>query len=230
MTDPLQPVPFELFANLRMGFRRCCLWQHRPTWRQPLAACASWTCWTRPTRWRPAAWPGRKATPPGWRWRRPSLSRRPKNGLRVVNGADPAHPLQSGLLVHSGRLSIGGHRARIMRTWPQVTMACTSWISATHPNQLRGGAYPIDGILCYVETGRRQVVRRYIWPQSTPGVSMCWMSAIQRIRSRSVMAQWCGECHGIDVVGNIGYFADTNGVRIVDFSDPVAPTTNQRHA
>ena len=84
------------------------------------------------------------------------------------------------------------------------------------------GAYPIDGILVMLKLAGDRLYA------GTTGLSSAWGVYVLDVSDPThpqqiSFGQWCGECHGIDVVGNIGYFADTNGVRIVDFTDPAHP-------
>ena len=90
----------------------------------------------------------------------------------------------------------------------------------SHPVEV--GAYPIDAIITQLKLDGNRLYAGCFGPSGAWGDYVLDVSNPTQPKFIS-FGQWCGECHGIDAVGNIGYFADTNGVRIVDFSDPGHP-------
>ncbi|HWQ03772.1 MAG TPA: right-handed parallel beta-helix repeat-containing protein [Longilinea sp.] len=144
-----------------------------------------------------------------------------KNGLRVISTADPAHPAQSGFFSpfqSALMMVIGGDYAYVAAGYNGVRILDIK--DPSHP--VEAGAYPIDGI---VYTLKLAGSRLYA---GTFGGSPAWGAYVLDISDPTnpvqlSYGQWCGECHGIDVVGNTAYFDDTNGVSIVDFADPAHP-------
>ncbi|HNT54201.1 MAG TPA: NosD domain-containing protein [Anaerolineaceae bacterium] len=144
-----------------------------------------------------------------------------KNGLRVINSADPAHPLQAGLF-NSFREALmvvtGGNYAYVAAGYNGVHI-----LDISDPSQpVEVGHYPIDAIITQLKLNGDRLYAGCFGPSGAWGDYVLDISNPTQPQFIS-FGQWCGECHGIDAAGNIGFFADTNGVRIVDFTDPLHP-------
>jgi len=144
-----------------------------------------------------------------------------KNGLRVIGGSDPAHPAQIGILnlFQFARMVVtAGETAYVAAGYNGVRI-----LDIRDPSQpVEVGAYPIDGIVYMLRLAGSRLYA------GTFGLSPAWgvylLDVSDPLHPQQLSyGDWCGECRGIDAVGNIGYFGDSNGVRIVDFSDPAHP-------
>jgi len=144
-----------------------------------------------------------------------------KNGLRVISSADPTHPLQTGLLGQFREALMvitDGNYAYVAAGYNGVHIVDISDPS----NPVEVGAYPIDAIITQLKLDGNRLYAGCMGPSGAWGDYVLDVSDPTQPQFVS-FGQWCGECRGVDAAGNIGYFADTNGVRIVDFSDPAHP-------
>ena len=144
-----------------------------------------------------------------------------KNGLRVINSADLVHPQQTGVL-NPFRLAdmvvTDGNYAYVAAGYNGVRILDVQNI--THPIEV--SVFSIDGYARVLELAGDKLFMGTYGPSPEWGVYVLDVSDPAHPVEIS-HGEWCGECAEIDVVGNTGYFADSNGVRIVDFTDPANP-------
>lgn len=145
-----------------------------------------------------------------------------KNGLRVIDSADPAHPIQTGLLSlfrEALMVVAEGDYAYVAAGYNGVHILDIS--DPSHAVEV--GAYPIDGIVTQLKLAGNRLYAATFGASPAWGVYVLDVSDPTHPQQISYGQWWCGECHGIDVVGNIVYFAETNGMKIMDFTDPAHP-------
>ncbi|HQN44224.1 MAG TPA: NosD domain-containing protein, partial [Anaerolineaceae bacterium] len=144
-----------------------------------------------------------------------------KNGLRVISNTNPTNPLQTGLFSpfrEALMVVTSGNYAYVAAGYNGVHI-----LDISDPSQpVEVGAYPMDAIITQLKVDGDRLYAGCFGPSGAWGDYVLDVSDPTQPQFIS-FGQWCGECHGIDAAGNIGYFADTNGVRIVDFSDPAHP-------
>lgn len=146
-----------------------------------------------------------------------------KNGLRVINVANPAQPAQTGFLklFDTARMVVmEGDYAYVAAGFNGVRI-----LNMSNPlRPVEVGAYEFSAFaeLIKVVGERLYVCTNYSSNFGGMGVHVVDISNPTQPRQISYY-DWVGECRGIAVVGNLGYFADAGGLKIVDFSDLANP-------
>jgi len=121
----------------------------------------------------------------------------------VIISADPAHPLQTGLF--------GPFREALMVVTEGNYAYVASGYNGVHildisdPFQpVEVGSYPIDGILTVLELSGDRLYAGTFGGSPAWGVYVLDVSDPTHPQLISY-GQWCGECHGMDAVGNIAF-------------------------
>ncbi len=144
-----------------------------------------------------------------------------KNGLRVVNTANSIEPLQVGFLkqVDIALMAVAnGNYAYVAAGFKGVRILNIS--DPARPYEV--GAYEFNSYAMKVKVVGSHLFTCTNTGLAEQGVHLVDISDPANPQKISYYSQ-VGECRGIGVAGNLGYFADAGGLQIIDFSDLANP-------